>query len=1153
MTGVGGLFGIISFKQSGSGRQFKNKGAQILCSCFLGVVFFGGLPIATFGQNLTGQINGVVKDSSGAVIPNATVTITNTDQNIVVRSSQTDKQGQFTAPLLAVGQYSVKVQAKGFQSRTVNDIEVHVNLTATLPVVMTPGAVTQTVTVKANQLAPQLNSAAAGTLIGTRQLMKLSLANRNYLQVLYLQPGVSSGVPGADIRGNINSGGAINAQSFYINGLADNLNGFYLDGQDEIKRLGQQTVAFPGINFIQEMNLQRGSYGAQYAGPGGGVVNVETRSGATAFHGGAYEYFRSQVLDANSYFNNLTGVARPGLRYNDYGYQLGGPVWIPHFTSRRSTKTFFFFGQELLRSQSPVATNISNIPTALQRQGQFNTPVCVQYNSQGTCTQSTTHIQNIDATAQAYLKDIINKVPVPNNPNDPQGLVTSEPGIQNETQTMIRIDHQFSPKLSVFFRYLDEPSHLVAPHGFQGVSAIPGVATSIITDGSTSYLAHATYVIDANNVLSGGYGYRANWTTTQPIGLMLKSENPDIHPIVPYPTTSPEVPQVVIHGSTYASLNDYDERSPVTQIFLNGDSTAGRNLLLYGFSLEFQKSGSNLSASNAGTFTFNLTAIPKGSSATPFDQSFANFLLGDASQFTQASASINSAVHSNIYEAYAQDNFEASPRLKLNFGARYSYLASPSQGRFSGHAFYPIANFDPSEFNPNDAPAIDSSGLICTQAPCAGGVMPNPAYNPLNGIIVSGQSSPYGTKVTRQPVWTFAPRLGFAYDLFGNGRAALRGGYGVYYLQQTTNVFKSSLVQGNPPNIGSVTFSNASFDNPGSGVPRVSRSPEMITAYQPTAPQPYVQVWSLDVQKEFGNSMLLDAGYYANHAVHLPATEEINQPYPGAYAQNGIIPGNDVTSGNTQKLNQIRPYPGYASINSTEEIFESNYNSLQISFQKRMQNGTLLSANYTYSKALGNDNTPQNIYNLQSEYGPESSDRTCLFNMHFVYPLPFYHSQHGAIGRVLGGWETSGMFFAGSGTYLTATTSDVDPGGVALLVGAATGRPDYISNPNSYAPHQLTDWFNTNAFAQVPTGEYRPGNDGVGNIEGPGYEEWNLSLFKTFELYRNLKMQLRAASFNTFNHTNLTNVNAVLGNTNYGQATGSADARTMQLAAQINF
>jgi hypothetical protein len=1110
--------------------------------------------IPALGQNLTGQISGVVKDPSGAVIPNAAVTVTNTDQNLVVRTLKSGAQGEYTVPLLTVGRYSVKVEAPGFQTRTVKDIEVNVNLTSAVPVAMTPGQVTQTVTVSASELAPQLENSAAGTLISPREMTQVPLSSRNVVQMLYLQPGITSGVPGPDMRGNISSDGAVNSQNFHVNGLSQQANGFYLDGQDELKRLGQQDVAFPGVDMVQEMNLQRSDYGAQYGGPGGSVVTLTTKPGTTAFHGGGYEFFRSQVLNANTYFNNLVGLPRAGLRYNDYGYQIGGPVWIPHVTKRQNAKTFFFFGQELLRLETPAYDNITNIPTAAQRQGTFSAPVCIAYNAAGQCSASATSISKFDPTAQAYLRDIMDNVPLPNNPNDPQGLIAYEPGTQNETETMIRIDHQFSQKLSVFFRYFDEPTNLVAPNGFTAPTSIPGIGTSTITDGGTSYLADATYLINSNNVLTGGYGYRANWVTAAPIGSMLKSKNPDINPTLPYPSTGPEVPGVVIHGSNYAAIVDYDERDPITQIFLNDTSTLGRHTLQFGVNLEFQNDGSTTAAGTSlGQFTFNNTPLPAGSAATVFDQAYANFLLGKVSTFTQASSDIAGSVHSNIYEAYAQDNFHATRRLTLDFGVRYSYLAMPSNGQLADHPFNPLVNFDRSAFNPGHVPAIDSSGLICTTAPCAGGATPNPNYVPLNGLIIGGNNSPYGDKVTVQPKLTLAPRFGFAYDLFGNGRTVLRGGYGVYYLQQITNEFKNGLVNSNPPNVATTTISNPSFQSPGNGIPVLSAAPQVITAFQTDGPAPYNQAWSLDLEKEFGQTVLLDIGYYGNHTVHLSATEDINQPLPGVYSQKGIIPANTITSGNTQRLNQIRPYLGYAAITTTENFFSSNYNGLQVSIQKRVRNGLLIAANYTYSKALGNDHTPQNIYNTQSEYTAEPSDRTNIFNLHFVYPLPFFANQRSLVGHVLGGWETSGIFYSGSGTYLAATTSGVDPGGIGILSGPETGRPDYISNPNKNAPHQLKDWFNAGAFAQVPLGQYRPGNDGVTNILGPGYQEWDFGLFKNFKIFESLTMQLRAESFNTFNHTNLTAINTTLGNSNYDQATATGSPRVLQLAAKIQF
>ena len=1151
------IYAICFTLRSGAFGASGRNALVALCLLFAMFMLTTGIP-KLYAQNLTGEIDGVVKDPTGAVIPDATVTVKNTDQNLVVRTITSNGQGQFTAPLLAIGHYAVIGKATGFQTTTEN-LDVHVGMPVTVSLKLTPGTTAQTVQVTASQLQPQLDTAAAGTLISNRQITQLSLSSRNFMQMLYLQPGVSGGIPGPDTRGSISTSGKTNVQNFSVSGLPNNSNGYYLDGQDINKRLGQQTIAFPGIDFIQEMNLQRAGYGAQYGGPGSAVVTVETKSGTTAFHGGAYEFFRSQILDANGYFNNLAGVPRPGLRYNDYGYQVGGPVWIPHFTNQNRTKTFFYFGQEFLREEVAVQQNITNIPTAAQRQGVFSAPVCIAYNAAGKCTKSTTDISKFDATAQAYLKDIVDKVPLPNNPNDPQGLIATSEGFNNETQTFIRIDHQFSQKLSAFFRYLDEPSHVLAPNGFLGASAIPGIAVSRITDGSTSYLGHATYVINPNNVLDGGYGYRPDWVNTLPIGLMLRSRATDVNPTLPYPVnTAVEVgvPAVTIFGSNYASPGIYTESSPVTQIFLNDTSTVGRHTLQFGVNLEYQKSGSDGPGLNSGTFVFSPNALPAGSSATKFDQAFAQFLTGQVSTFSQASAVLGGAANSNLYEAYAQDNFHASSRLTLNAGIRYSYNAEPSVSQFRNYPVARIVNFDPATFNPANVPAIDSNGLICTQVPCVGGAKPNPSYDPQNGLILSGQNSPYGAKVVGQPVLTFAPRVGFAWDVRGDGRMALRGGYGIYYLQTATNWFKAMEIQ-NFPNFNKTIISQTSFDAPGNGIPVASKAPVLVNAYQPNDAEPYLQSWSFDLQQQLSNTVLLDIGYYGNRTVHMgvgqAAIEDINQPFPGEYAQKGIIPGNTVTAGNSQKLNQIRPYLGYADISSLQTMFSSNYNSLQVSVQKRAANGTILAANYTYSKSLSNYHTPQNIYNLQSEYGPDGNDRTNIFNASFVYPLPFLRSQQGIIGHLLGGWETTGIVSYGSGLFLTAHTIAVDPGGIGLLDGPAVGRPDYLSNPNSGAPHKLKQWFNTNAFAEVPSGQYRPGNDSVGNILGPGYGNWDLSVFKNVLFPHSVNMQFRAESFNAFNHTNFAGVQTTLKETNYGQVTDAGPARVMQMAVKLVF
>jgi hypothetical protein len=1109
-----------------------------------------GLSIAG-AQVLTGEIDGVVRDSAGAMVPGATVTITNTDVNLVQRTLKTDQQGQFTAPLLSVGSYSVRISAAGFKTNTLSGIQVHVGTPADATVVLSAGEVAESVTVTASEVTTQLDTPASATLIESQQMTGLSLSSRNYLQLLYIQPGISGGIPGPNDRGNITTSGQVNVQTFSVNGNGTAANAYFVDGADTLKRAGQQPVAFPGVDFIKEINLQRSNYGAEYGGAGAAFTSVQTKSGSTDFHGGAFGFFRSQVLNANTYFNNLAHVPKGGMRYADFGFYLSGPVWIPKVTNRKNAKTFFFFGQEYLRSANSVQQNVTNLPTLAQRQGNFGAPVCTAYVS-GRCVSTTTKITSIDPTAQQYLTDIINKLPMPNNPNDPQGLITQATGFNDETQTMIRIDHQFTNNLSVFFRYLDDPFYLTVPNGFQAVSAIPGVATSKMTNGSTNWLGHVTWVLGANHVLEGGYSQRANWVTAQAIGYMVAGNSPDIQVKLPYANTIGQVPHLNINGANYAVTSPYNERTPLEQIFVNNTNSLGRHTLKLGANVELMTGGSTTGSANAGNFTFSPGALPPGG-ATQFSQAFANFLLGVPSTFTQASIDPAPAYRTNIYEGYVQDDFRVSNRLTLTAGMRYTYFAAGSSARLGdGYTKLPVLNFDPDTYSASKAPTLNSQGVICTVAPCAGGKAPNPAYDPMNGIIMGGNGSPYGDTMQETPAKNFAPRVGFTYDVFGNGSMAIRGGFGMYYLSVTGNQIKFAQAQ-NYPNILNATISNPSFGNPGNGVPQFSASPNVLQALQVRDASPYSEQYSLDIQKQLKGGTVVDVGYYGNHGVHLFSNIDVNQAPAGLYVQRGLIPGNGVTAGNTPILNQLRPYTGYSAITTQANIFSSNYNSLQASLRKQVHGGGIVTASYTYSKGLTNARAPQNSANLAAEYSHTDFDRTHIVNASFVYPLPFFRDQRGLAGHVLGGFELSGIMGFGTGQYLTATTSAVDPGGVGLLVGPAAGRPDYLGNPNNGAPHTLKQWFNTTAFGQVPTGQYRPGNTRPDSILGPSYQTWDLSAFKNFRIQERLKFQLRGEAYNVFNHTNFSSVQSTLGSSNYGQVTGTGSPRIMQLGAKLDF
>jgi len=1119
-------------------------------------------------QDVTGSISGTVQDQSGSLIPNARITVTNTDQNTTARTITSGGSGEFAATQLPVGTYTVVAEVSGFKRATRSAIRLNVNDKLTVNFNMEVGAVTEEVRVEEAPVQVEMQTAAAQSLITGTQVRELALNTRNYEQLLQLSPGVVSNVGDQVYIGTSNPLSGTNTVGFSINGSRPGANNWTVDGADNVDRGSNQTLLnYPSVDAIAEFKVLRGQYDAEFGRALGGQINVVTKSGSSGFHGDAYEFFRNDKLAANNYFNNLnrvnpdpvTGKARvPPLRYNNFGYTVGGPVWIPKVYNRDRKKTFFFFSQEFRRVITYGTTN-GTVPTTGQKNGQFATPVCTSFSADGTqCLQSGTQIANINPVAQGYIRDIFSKVPDGAPFGSAAGEGTLFTSLRNQAyarQELIKVDHNFGQKLVLSGRYIQDSIPTIEPGGlFTGLN-LPGVATTTTNSPGKGVVIRATSSFSPTLVNEGGYAYSYGAIISRVAGSISSAASPDVKVTLPYPSTIARIPSLgFTNGSSVTGFGPYDDFNRNHNVFDSLTKVAGRHTLKFGVTYYAYNKRENAGNGNQGTFNFSgegTSVRPSGTSA--FDQSFANFLLGRVSSFTQAQYDLTPSIRANSFEFYGQDQYRLRPNLTVSYGVRYSLFRAPYDSNKL------LTNFDPKLYDPAKAPQIDA----------AGNIVPNTG-DPFNGLIVNSQNtgfghqSPYGQKVSNEANNNVAPRLGIAWDPYGDGKTSIRSGYGIFYDTALYGIYEQNIFA-NPPFNNSISIPNTQFANPGAGSPSISASPRTLhgTPYQLNTP--YSQQWSFDVQRQFAHSLVVDAGYYGQKGTHLLGIRDINEvPVGLAYSSGVIAPNTFVTSATTPRLNALRPYRGYGAINMLETNYNENYNSLQVNVDKRFSGNTSFGLAYTWSKGMGDtqsdrSNAPQNSYNVAAERGRLSIDRTHVATANFVVDVPGFRDQKGFAGHVLGGWEVSGIATFQTGLPLTGLSGlGNDPAGLGFLGASSAGpRPDQICNPNDsrLAPRTLSQYFATSCFAEVPLGQLRPGNAGRGAIRGPGLQRWDTSLFKNFKLplTEQTSMQLRGEAFNVFNHTNYNAVNTTLGSSQFGRITQTRDPRIIQIALKLYF
>jgi len=736
----------------------------------------------------------------------------------------------------------------------------------------------------------------------------------------------------------------------------------------------------------------------------------------------------------------------------------------------------------------------------------------------------------------------------------------------NFREELVRIDQRFNEKFSIWGKYSQDAIPTTEPGGiFSCNLAFPNSCTTNTNSPGRQVAIHAVNLIRNNLINDAGFTYNYSAIVSTPVGLTAKGNNPDINPTEPFPNPDGVVPNLSFtSGSSVSGLGPYKDYNRNYNFLESLSWIKGRHTFRFGYSFNRYNKTENADGAQ-GSFGFTNAGAPTGTSA--FQQSWANFLLGNVSSFSMPSQDVTPDIWTSQHEAYAQDDFKVTPHLTLYMGVRWSFFAQPTDSRGE------LDNFDTALYTASSAPAVNpANGNYVTPI--------SQLSPPTDGIIIGGKNSPYGDKVANENYHNFAPRLGVAWDPFGHGTTAIRAGYAVNYDATLFGTYEQNIFA-DPPFVSSVSYANASFTNVAAGTQGLITAPVTLHATQLPALVPYTQQWNLTIEHQFTRQIVLDVAYVGTKGTHLLGEVDINEPYPGVALAAGLHtttstgslgPGTTIfTTSDDPRINAIRPYLGYGPITDIESAFDSNYHALQVMFHKGFGLGGQLNGAYTWSKNLtdsGSDrsNAPQNSYNWhEGEYGLYPGNRTQNFIANYIYTIPIFRNSHGFVAQAAKGWEFSGILASYTGVPSTVTTSSVDPAGLGILgASPVSSRPDEICNPNANAPHQYAGsaqssaaglmWFNTACFAPVPEGAVRPGNVGRYTVRGPGYFNLDASLLKNFHVAERGNLQFRLETLNTLNWVNPSGI-ASANNTStvFGQISTFRAPRRVQLALKFIF
>ena len=1128
-------------------------------------------PVMAQSQN----ISGIIVDASGAVIPGATVSITDAAKGGVARLTTSDSLGRFRAIDIEPGRYVISAEKEGFKKAEIT-ITLDVNTKLDVgEIKLQVGNVTEVLSVSA-EATPVVttNTMDKAYVVEKTQMSELPMNGRNFTSLMNTIPGMTSAAQ-SDFNVNFND-----VSQFHSLGGRGSENNMYLDGSPNIDvgdNQSQYTQA--SIDTIAEFRVMQSSFNAEYGRNSGMVVAVQTKSGGNAFHGTAYEYFRNNWLDAKCVICN---TLQPQLRYNQFGGNFSGWVPIPKISTVHNKRMFFFYNREMTRRNLPGST-YADIPNAQILSGNFSQwllstpmqyapqfkngtvfePGTIVRNGAGYITGGTPFPGNIvpqsmwNPLSSALLK-VYTGIPgyasLPAAPSP--GYVRyyyNSPDTLDKNQDMLRVDYAINSKMNSFFRWINDyqkEAWAVAVWGGEPFPIQPQARPKPGSSWSWNLVSTFTPSLASETILTFNHQSQSlSITGTNPLNRDTLGAN--WTQIYPMANITNSVPNVTTNTGNFGwSLGDPGWHN------WGKDYGATENLswVKGSHTLKFGIFYNRDDKAQTGTWPMNGSIDFSSTSSMPNDTSngIANMMLGNFNNFNQPSAAVYPYFRFWEFDAYAQDSWKVSRRLTLEFGIRIPYMTPTYTvvrgGTPGGEGTWTLYSVDLSKYNAANAPAFNlTNGFIIG--------------NPMTVLSKLGLNCDpcSGTPQGFSPAKTFVePRVGFAYDLFGNGSTALRAGFGMFNERlrqnnfnfgaggQWPNLYPGTLINGNVSTISTAGLLGASAPS----------QPPGMTIWPTDNTMPTIYSWYAGIQRQLPGRFSLDLSYAGNHAIHLMDQRQVNALPAGTFLANpNLLKSVNYFS------NALLPYLGWGSLNAIETLAYSRYDAMMFRLSRRFANNFSVNFNYTWSHIMDvadNDSDQiNNPFNIRQNWANAGYDQPNVFTLDFVYTLP---KVRGALDQrmlrpVLNGWEVSSMIRSQSGMPISITSN-----GNLQGVNDGSQYVNLIGNP--YAGTNAFQWLNQAAFARPLDGQY--GDIGRNALHLPAIRNVDAALMKNFNITESMKVTFRCEVFNLFNHPEVWGIQNSFSGDNpgsplsasdatFGQANAWRDARTLQLALRFAF